>query len=1387
MKTVTWVIAACSAICLASAIENKPGYDRTVQPFGDDIRTSKNLEYSLVLPHSRVASFRSLGRRISVAPYDGKNNAQQFPPTKHHGSNRRVRPSNPPPYAVQMEPMVQYSQKDPLYDPKVANLEEGIAKNEIQSKILNLKDSPDLYSENNHLSESVYAPPFGTLPSAPLYSHPQTPYYEHPEPIIEIIIKESNETLPIQPVHTPPPVKKEPIQVFYVKYSKDKNAYGKDSIVYEKPVPALTPPSNAEEHHKESYTTLAPPIISYAPLHSTTLRTIIKPDSETYLSESGVRVTFGKEHSNPHEDDQVADPEGHEETAPKPAVLFPQQPTSNPNDQGSHFHKRVPPFTNEQQIRPPQNFHQKVEFQQHAQQRIQFQQPHLPGNLQLPLQNTPHQPFKTQQSFTRPSGPPNFNNQPSFSGPPNFGGPTNIPPSFNSHPHTTGSQHITNGPPRLTSSTHPSGPPHFNGPPPNQERQLGGSPQTHGPPLVNGPPQSHRPIQGTGPQPVHGPPQTHGPPQIHGPPQVNGPPPTININGPPNFNNSPVNRPPNKFPPSFHLRPNPPSITPTRQAFQPHQRPFHSGPTPQSFFNEHKYLQENYHTIMTEQVEPPKDQLLPNKSPQKFHFPQQSHSNNAPPLSQEEYNNRYYQQVQELNNRNPSSSPPTHQIPQSHQQSAFLKPNNNHGPHLSRPSPSQAPIITQKPISFKDQNQQENFHNQFQHQPIHPTPPSNFQNTFQPRPTPTQQQHIQHQQSFSHPNLQQNQQQHQQHQHQQHQQPQLQQQRQQPQLQQHQHDNANKGNDDFANFHQDNVKQFAPTDAEFVAAIPKYEQHIVINGDKTQILPSPETYQHQDLSKQPTPQPTQQPIQQQIQQQYYKTEQQHIQEQLEQNVKKQQEEIQRLQAQLHQNQLRQKEIDDYNNQKNSQINYQTQFTQHQSISEEYNPKNYDHNQQYSQSQGRSPSSPQIYVQSSTSKPVYASTTTRTVSITPTTQKYVSSTVNSVQEEEEKPEKKKKPSFVLPDEVPDDLRQQLLSSGILDNADISVLDYDKIGDTSLDQLPPDQLANFFSAGGAHQIAASELLHSVVKPNGDKVSKRIDEDMMEEDQESAASENVQYVVPAPNEKENIEMKVVHFNPETAQGQQVADDYVKDDATKLEPVALNDLKYNRYLPLKVSGNQFPVPDLPELKGRKVTSVVVLAPVSTEILDPATIDHARPERAVQNQLKGIKFIAGDILQELIKRPTAENYMKWLEKEKNTSPNNQAVILLVTGKEDDDSEKEIFMYDVLSKTVSKLSGDISSAFVEAAETNALSKDIESLALDGDGKPETFSSSISGKSKLIDDTETGDELIPEASESIEQMLSFSSSKINPSKIDNVVSISSGYSKTKLGRSIKRKH
>lgn len=102
-----------------------------------------------------------------------------------------------------------------------------------------------------HLYNNDYEQSFGYAPIQkpahnfdPSYSikssqyvggYQQQQYVDSPEPIIEIIIKESNETLPTpEPItYTPTKKKKEEVQVFYVKYNKDE----KKGLVIDNPVP----------------------------------------------------------------------------------------------------------------------------------------------------------------------------------------------------------------------------------------------------------------------------------------------------------------------------------------------------------------------------------------------------------------------------------------------------------------------------------------------------------------------------------------------------------------------------------------------------------------------------------------------------------------------------------------------------------------------------------------------------------------------------------------------------------------------------------------------------------------------------------------------------------------------------------------------------------------------------------------------------------------------------------------------------------------------------------------------------------------------------------------------------------------------------------------------
>ncbi|KAF6217293.1 hypothetical protein GE061_001647 [Apolygus lucorum] len=288
-----------------------------------------------------------------------------------------------------------------------------------------------------------------------------------------------------------------------------------------------------------------------------------------------------------------------------------------------------------------------------------------------------------------------------------------------------------------------------------------------------------------------------------------------------------------------------------------------------------------------------------------------------------------------------------------------------------------------------------------------------------------------------------------------------------------------------------------------------------------------------------------------------------------------------------------------------------------------------------------------------------------------------------EESEDEVEKKKANLAALPDEVPDDLREQLLSSGILSNADISILDYDKVGDIPIESLPPEALENLYGAG-------SEQVASVVKPD------------------------------EPLSKNPVEMKVVRYDPNTKEGQGLADTYLRSDATQLDPVVLNDSRYNRYLPLKISGSNFPLPDVPQLKNRVVNSVVVLAPVDYDFIK-AQEDVDRMGRTIQ--VEGVRFIAGDSLKTLVKDPSLNNYNTWLEKEKETPTGRQSVILLVTSpttseKTGKSTKMEIFMYDVGTSKVSKLRGELSSTFVEVAESNSGSEELEELA-GSNQEPET--------------------------------------------------------------------
>lgn len=261
---------------------------------------------------------------------------------------------------------------------------------------------------------------------------------------------------------------------------------------------------------------------------------------------------------------------------------------------------------------------------------------------------------------------------------------------------------------------------------------------------------------------------------------------------------------------------------------------------------------------------------------------------------------------------------------------------------------------------------------------------------------------------------------------------------------------------------------------------------------------------------------------------------------------------------------------------------------------------------------------------------FVTSTTKPVVQTSTTAKQTTTTVRP----QIAPSTTAKPQayYELPDEIPDDLRKQLEESGVLDNAQISILDYDKIGDTSLQDLPQEHLANFFSAGGAAQIGASNKVISVVKPNGESVGSRIETLQSNKDFSKLIGGKL-----SPSKKEDVNLRVVKFDMQSQQQE--------------SSVNANQ-NHSRYLPIKINGAQFPISDI-ELRGKRIVSVVVLAPVAQE-------EDVSDEKDTFES-KQIKFLSGEILKNLIKKPSKENYRKWLEHEQKTVPDLQSVVLLVT------------------------------------------------------------------------------------------------------------------------------
>lgn len=132
-----------------------------------------------------------------------------------------------------------------------------------------------------------------------------------------------------------------------------------------------------------------------------------------------------------------------------------------------------------------------------------------------------------------------------------------------------------------------------------------------------------------------------------------------------------------------------------------------------------------------------------------------------------------------------------------------------------------------------------------------------------------------------------------------------------------------------------------------------------------------------------------------------------------------------------------------------------------------------------------------------------------------------------------------------------------------------------------------------------------------------------------------------------------QVVRFDSSTPEGRRVAESYIPEgDTATLDTVLLGGAGYSRYLPLTVGGAHFPIPE--ELKGRNITSVVVLAPVDYKF-EPRS-GRAEPEAEVD----GVRFVGGEALSNVLASPSPENIATWLKQEKDTAPAQQSIILLV-------------------------------------------------------------------------------------------------------------------------------
>lgn len=1019
-----------------------------------------------------------------------------------------------------MEPMVHYSQQDPLY--------------------LNANHSATAKIDfDSHASGSEFGISSNYGPPNPVYGVPyQSDYYKEPEPIIEIIIKESNESLPAPPTSPPIPItkpQKEPVQVFYVKYKKNPNSYGnKEDIIYESPVPAITPSTEAVSESETVISTESSPLYNYnyvtgPPAPSTTFRTIIKPDSEVYHG-TGLKVTFGKTESdwNPsineaQKRDSISEASEIQNKVKKSTDQeFKRsfvQPTPHTDYQRSNNNFETPQITNQpqfngfntqkpntdlpqQQLRKPsqsvQNYFREDNTRPNFQgqipiinQQFKSQQNNFEGIVeQRPIEFKDN--FRNQQNHQQPNNQPNFQqltnqqnqNIQQFTNQQNHQ-QLNSSPNHQQSNNQQYHQQFTNQPNHQQFNNHQNHQQLTN----QQNRQQSINQQFNNQQFVNQPRQ---------------------PSDF----QSN---PALRNSG--NFQERPVQIKTNNDRPFISSKPfeNRPSQNKPFESRPTQDRPFDTKPF------ESRPIQDRPFDSKPFESRPITDSHFDNRPI--FDRPFENRPNQNRP-----FDNR---QNQGIVNYRPSKPPTPHNIP--------LNPNPSFVPIDKRPTNTLPP----RPSNFNTQ-------------------PTGTKHSIDLAFSPQQQKE-----------------QHQQFQQQQFQQQQLQQQQYRPT------ETRTLVNNNPTLFQQQPIKQQQFSPEVKPQQIPQYQQHTVKQQQyspefKPSEIPQLQITQSNSYEIEPKQQPAQsgqfietynryQPTQStQTEQNYFRTDNSPWQ------VSNQQQSSFKVQQQEYKESLSPSTI------KN------TIDTTSRSIL-------------------KTTEKPSSFV---TTQYKERSTTT----VTAATPK--STTTEAVKNETKKPDFKNIAS--LPDEVPDELREQLLSSGILGNADIQILDYDKVGDIPIENLPPEALENLYGQGSAP-------IPSVVLP--------------------------------PN-KSNVQMKVVKYDPSTEEGRKIENTYIdRPKSQTLDPVVLNDTGYNRFLPLNINGTHFPIPNSPLLKNKAIGSVVILSPVGYDLSD----DQSRSSRNAAVKVKGVHFVVGDIVKNLVKDPNRENFRTWLEKEKITPSEEQSVVLLVT------------------------------------------------------------------------------------------------------------------------------